>query len=92
MKSEAHLTKRLVNLFLVTGELGTFCHRAYKICKLSYLLLCVDHLLCYSKMLRDFADGYSRLNLSVISCPRTNVGLRRPLFQSVLTATIAFYY
>ena len=27
MKSEAYLTKRLVNLFLVTGELGTFCHR-----------------------------------------------------------------
>ena len=26
MKSEAYLTKRLVNLFLVTGELGTFCH------------------------------------------------------------------
>ena len=25
MKSEAYLTKRLVNLLLVTGELGTFC-------------------------------------------------------------------
>ena len=29
MKSEAYLTKHLVNLFLVTGELGTFCHRSY---------------------------------------------------------------
>ena len=28
MKSEAYLTKRLVNLFLVTGDLGTFCHRS----------------------------------------------------------------
>ena len=28
MKSEAYLTNRLVNLFLVTGELGTFCHRS----------------------------------------------------------------
>ena len=27
MKSEAYLTKRLVTLFLVTGELGTFYHR-----------------------------------------------------------------
>ena len=33
MKSEAYLTKRLVNLFLVTGELGTFCHRKEKISK-----------------------------------------------------------
>ena len=27
MKSEAYLTKRLVNLFLLTCELGTFCHK-----------------------------------------------------------------
>ena len=31
IKSEAYLTKRLVNLFLVTGELGTFCHRLLNI-------------------------------------------------------------
>ena len=46
-----------------------------------------NHLHFYSKLLCNFIDVHSGLNLSVVSCPRTNVGVRSPLFQSVMAAS-----
>ena len=46
-----------------------------------------NHLHLYSKVLSNFIDVHSGLNLSVVSCRRTNVGVRSSLFQSVMVAS-----
>ena len=46
-----------------------------------------NHLHFYSKLLCNFIDVHSGINLSVVSFPRTNVGVHSPLFQSVMAAS-----
>ena len=52
MKLGTVLAKRLVNLFLVTGELGTFCHRS---CPPSLDLSNPISIMRYTKLQKMFA-------------------------------------
>ena len=62
MKSEAYLTERLVNLFLVTGELGTFCHSSLPLFEFLKQFLCCTFTSVFT-LLKSSSDRSARRRL-----------------------------